>query len=191
MKHDGSIGYITQPPDHRATVYIPVATWCTSYARYKTITTSQKIRDYSEQKYGEDAYIYSDTDSIKANLTDEDLEYLSKEGILDIDDFKLGYWACEEHFDRILCLRQKCYITESDGAIGVTVAGLPKYLTPIISFENFRKGFTTAGLSQLEMVEMARRNDATEEDLEKIHHKTTYKHVAGGVILADTDFTIK
>ena len=188
---DGTLGYITEKPEERKTVYIPVAAFTTAYARNKTIRTSQKIREYTEKKYGVDGYIYSDTDSIKANLTDEDLDYLSKEGILDIDDFKLGAWACEEHFDRILCIRQKCYITESEGHVGVTVAGLPKYLTPLISFENFKKGFTTAGLSQTEMVLMARANGASDDELEEIHHKTTYKHVNGGVILVDTDFTIK
>lgn len=191
LKSDGSIGYVTEEPEERKTIYIPVATWCTSYARLKTISTSQKIREYSEAKYGEDAYIYSDTDSIKCTLNDDDLDYLSKNGILEIDDYKLGAWACEEHFDRILCIRQKCYVTEEDGVVYPTIAGLPKYLTPLITFDNFKRGFSTGGLTQEEMVRMAADNNATDEQLEEIHHKTTYKHVAGGVILADTDFTIK
>lgn len=188
---DGTIGFITEEPEERKTVYLPVAAWVTAYGRNKTIRTSQKIREYTEQKYGRDGYIYSDTDSIKANLTDDDLKELSDRGILDIDDYKLGFWACEEHFDRILCIRQKCYITQSEGETNVTVAGLPKYLTPIISFENFKRGFTTAGLTQAEIIEMARDNNASAEELEIIHHKTTYKHCKGGVVLADTDFTIK
>lgn len=190
-REDGSIGYVNEKPEERKTVYIPVAAWVTAYGRNKTIRTSQTIREYTEKKYGVDGYIYSDTDSIKANLTDDDLKELSDRGILEIDDFKLGAWACEEHFDRILCIRQKCYITEENGETNVTVSGLPKYLTPIITFENFRRGFTTSGLDQQEMIEMARKNDATEEELELIHHKTTYKHCNGGVVLVDTDFTIK
>jgi hypothetical protein len=38
---------------------------------------------------------------------------------------------------------------------------------------------------------MARENGATEEEIERIHHKLRFKHVPGGVILEDTDFTIK
>lgn len=57
--------------------------------------------------------------------------------------------------------------------------------------ENFKKGFTTKGKLLPDIVEMAKANGATEEELEKIHHKLTYKYVKGGVILADTDFTIK
>lgn len=191
FREDGSIGYITEAEEERKTIYIPVAAWVTAYGRNKTIRTSQKIREFTEKKYGVDGYIYSDTDSIKANLTDEDLKELSEQGILDIDDYKLGAWACEEYFDRIFCIRQKCYVTEHEGKVDVTVAGLPKYLTPIINFDNFKRGFTTAGLTQEEMVEMARNNDATDEQLEAIHHKTSYTHCNGGVVLTDTDFTIK
>ena len=42
-----------------------------------------------------------------------------------------------------------------------------------------------------DMIRLAKKNGATEEEIEKIQHKLTYKYVKGGVILADTDFTIK
>lgn len=45
-------------------IYIPVASFITSYAREKTIRTSQAIKEYSIKKYGKDFYYYSDTDSI-------------------------------------------------------------------------------------------------------------------------------
>ena len=191
MDHDGTIRFISQPKEKREAVYIPVASFITAYGRAKTIRTSQKIRDYSIAKYGVDAYKYSDTDSIKANLTDEDLEELKSQGIVNIDDYELGAWACEEHFDKILCIRQKCYIIEKDGKCYPTVAGLPKYLAPLLNMKNFKRGFTTKGMLLPDLVKMAKENGATEEDLEKIHHKLTYKYVKGGVILADTDFTIK
>ena len=56
---------------------------------------------------------------------------------------------------------------------------------------NFKRGFTTKGKLLPDLVEMAKANGATEDELEKIHHKLTYKYVKGGVILSDTDFTIK
>ena len=58
---DGIIHYKLYPKEVRDSIYLPVATFITSYARRKTITTSQKIRDYSLEKYGVDYYIYSDT----------------------------------------------------------------------------------------------------------------------------------
>ena len=61
----------------------------------------------------------------------------------------------------------------------------------IITFETFKKGFTTAGMSQDDLIKLARKNGASEEQIKNLHHKLTYKYVEGGVILSDTDFTIK
>ena len=56
----------------------------TSYAREKTIRTSQAIKDYSIKKYGVDKYCYSDTDSIHCLLSIEELKQFCE-----IDDFEL------------------------------------------------------------------------------------------------------
>ena len=187
---NGSVGYVLQRGDkERNTVYIPVAAFVTAYGRNKTIRTAQFIRDFSMKHYGYDAWIYSDTDSQKIIGDEKFLEELSK--VLDIDDYKLGYWAVEEKYEAIKCIRQKCYVIKAEDKLYPTVAGLPKFLAPIINFDNFHHGFTTAGLTVKQMQDMARQNGATEEEIEAIHHKTTYKHVAGGVVLVDTDFTIK
>lgn len=160
---DDKIRYIMHDPETRDPIYIPVATFVTSYARNKTIRTSQKIRDYTIQNYGKDFYIYSDTDSIHMlKMEEEELKRF-----VDIDDYILGYWKLESEFVQGKFLRQKCYIEKSiDGKINVTVAGLPKFLGDKITFENFKKGFTAKG-------------------------KLTFGHVNGGVILKETDFTIK
>ena len=189
IDHDGRLRFIIEEPEERETLYVPVASFITAYGRNKTIRTSQAIRDFTLKKYGEDRYFYSDTDSIHANLSDEDLEELKD--IIHIDDYKLGYWAKEAEFDRAIYIRQKCYVEEIKGKLQVTVAGLPKYLAPLITFENFKRGFTTEGLSLKQMLDLASKNGATEEELKKLHPKLTYKYVKGGVILADTDFTIK
>ena len=186
---DGVLKFRLLPPETRETVYIPVAAFITAYGRNRTIRTSQTIKDYTINKYGEDRYYYSDTDSIHASLTDEDLDELKD--IIKIDDFKLGYWSKEAEFDRAIYIRQKCYIEEIKGKLQVTVAGLPKYLAPLITFDNFKKGFTTEGLTRNEMISIASGNGATPEEIEKLHHKLRYKYVKGGVILVDTDFTIK
>ncbi|MBO7716699.1 MAG: hypothetical protein J6S85_24245 [Methanobrevibacter sp.] len=189
LDDDGKLCYYNLPEETKKGLYIPVASFITAYARNKTIRTSQAVRDFSLKKYGIDKYWYSDTDSIKCGLTDEDLEELKD--IIEIDDYKLGAWALEEHFDRFLGLRQKCYITEIDGKVHVTVAGLPHYLAPLVTFENFRRGFTTAGMTLQTMQEQARLNGASEDEIKKLHHKLRYTYVDGGVVLEDTDFTIK
>lgn len=187
--HDGVVKFTLLPSEERETIYIPAAAFITAYGRNRTIRTSQIIKDYTLNKYGEDRYYYSDTDSIHATLSNEDLEELKD--IIKIDDFKLGCWAKEAEFDRAIYIRQKCYVEEIKGKLEVTVAGLPKYLAPLITYDNFKKGFTTEGLSLSDMIKIASNNGATEEEIEKLHHKLRYKYVKGGVILTDTDFTIK
>lgn len=171
LDDEGIVKYAMYESEIRDPVYIPVATFITSYARKDIIESSQKIRDYSMKKYGKDLYIYSDTDSIHC-LFDEN-EDLSE--VLEIDDYKLGAWKLESKFKKGKYLRQKCYIElDYNEKLNVTVAGLPKKLSDIITFENFDYGFTTENI-----------------DMEKDKKKLTYKHVKGGVLLVETDFTIK
>ena len=168
---DDVIKYKMYDKDIRDSIYLPVATFITSYARRKTITTSQKIREYTLEKYKKDYYIYSDTDSIHMlKLSSEELS-----SFIEVDDYKLGAWKLESDFIKARFIRQKCYIEQSeDGSINTTIAGLPKRMSKLINFDNFKIGFTTENLNC--------------DDTGK---KLTYKHVKGGVILADTDFTIK
>lgn len=191
LTSDNELRYVDLPEETRTPLYIPVASFVTSYGRKLIIETSQAIRDYSLKKYGVDKYYYSDTDSCKIGLTDEDLEEIKKLGIVKIDDYELGYFAKEENFTRFMAIRQKCYITEVDGKVHATIAGLPQYLAPMINFDNFKKGFTTTGLSLDDIKQLARNNGADEETIRKMHRKLRYTYVEGGVILVDTDFTIK
>ena len=174
LNEDGIVKYAMYPKETRDSIYIPVASFITSYARRKTITTSQSIKDYTINKYGIDYYIYSDTDSIHLLNIDEN-ELCS---FVDIDDYKLGAWKLESKFKRGKYIRQKCYIELGyDDKLNVTVAGLPKKLAPLVNFDNFNIGFTTENIS--------------EEEIKKVGKKLTFKHVKGGVLLVDTDFTIK
>lgn len=174
LNEDGIVKYGMYPKETRESIYIPVASFITSYARRKTITTSQSIKDYTTNKYGIDYYIYSDTDSI--HLLNIDENELSS--FVDIDDYKLGAWKLESKFKRGKYLRQKCYIELGyDDRLNVTVAGLPKKLAPLVNFDNFNIGFTTENIN--------------DEKIKKTGKKLTFKHVKGGVLLVDTDFTIK
>lgn len=174
LNEDGVVKYMMYPKETRDSIYIPVASFITSYARRKTITTSQSIKDYTINKYGIDYYIYSDTDSIHLLNIDEN-ELTS---FVDVDDYRLGAWKLESKFKRGKYLRQKCYIELGyDDKLNVTVAGLPKKLAPLINFDNFKIGFTTENMNK--------------KDIEKVGKKLTFKHVKGGVLLVDTDFTIK
>ena len=142
-------------------VYLPMGAFITAYARDKTIRTSQSIKDYSIKKYGIDMYCYSDTDSIHTILPIEELKQFCE-----IDDVELGKWKHESHFKRAKFIRQKTYLEEIDGEIQITCAGLPQRCYDQVTWDNFKEGM-------------------------KVDGKLTFTHVKGGVILKETEFTIK
>ena len=181
MGDDGRTVYSNVREKDRKPVYIPVATFVTAYARYKTITSAQVVYD---------RFIYADTDSL--HLIGEEMPE-----DLEIDPVKLGAWKHESSFIQGKYIRQKCYIeleprrfkdtiaakmNESHkrlygvSVVGtkaayhpvetkVTVAGLPEECHKRVTWENFHTGA-------------------------KYHGKLVPKHVKGGTVLIETDFTI-
>lgn len=163
LDEDKVIRYHKNEEELKEPVYVAVSSFVTSYGRDYIIRNSQKIRDYSLEKYGCDYYVYSDTDSIHTLIEDEE----ELKSFLDIDDYKLGALKVENRFKRGSYIRQKCYIEELiDGRLNVVVAGLPKKLSNKVNFDNFKRTFTTGG-------------------------KLVFKNVKGGVVLTNTEFSIK
>ena len=158
---DGIVKYYLSDKEERNGLYLPIGIFITSYAREKTIRTSQAIKTYSIEKYGKDLYYYSDTDSIHTGLSIEELKQFC-----DIDDVRLGAWKHEATFKKARFVRQKCYLENIDDEIKITCAGMPKECYKYVEWEKFKQGFTCGG-------------------------KLTFKHVIGGVKLVETDFTIK
>lgn len=119
---DGVIHYSVGEAEERKPVYIPVGSFITSWARYKTITSAQKVYD---------RFVYADTDSLHLLGTG------MPEG-LEIDSSKLGAWKHESTFSRARFLRQKCYIEEIEGELKITCAGMPDSVYPYVTWDNFR-----------------------------------------------------
>ena len=172
---DKELHFAMLPTEERKPIYIPAASFITAYQRKYIIETAQIIRDWSEKNKGFDAYVYSDTDSISACLDPEDLDKLKDK--IRFDPYELGAWDWENSWTRGRFLRQKCYIKEIDGKIEVTVAGMPKKLSHLVTFDNFNVGFTTA--------------DFTDEEIGEKGRKLKYVHTDGGVVLMPTEFSIK
>ena len=161
LSEDDVVHYELSEEGQKDGLYLPIASFITAYAREKTIRTSQAIKTYSLEKYGQDMYIYSDTDSIHTNLPIEELK-----AFCDIDDVRLGAWKNEGFAKRAKFIRQKSYLEEIDGNIEITCAGMPKTCYEFVTWDNFKTGFTCGG-------------------------KLTFKHLKGGVKLVETEFTIK
>lgn len=185
---NGLIRYAMGEKEQRKPLYIPVGTFITAWARHKTITSAQKVYPM---------FVYADTDSLHLNLklpeqlsnmSNDDLEKLTteelqKHGVPLPDDFvvdpvALGAWKIESRFTRARFIRQKSYIEDwnppdtwntdkyNASLLNITCAGMPKQCYPFVTWENFREGASYKG-------------------------KLAPKHVKGGIVLKEIDFTIK
>lgn len=118
--------YVDLPPQERKPVYLPVGVFVTAWARYKTVTTAQKVYD---------RFIYADTDSI--HLIGTDIP-----DCIDVDDVRLGAWKHESTFTKGKFLRAKCYIEYEEGSASPTVhvAGMPSVCHQFVGIDNFDFG---------------------------------------------------
>lgn len=185
LSESGIVKYINQEEKLRKPINVAVASFITSYARKKTITTSQAIREYSLEKYGEDLYCYSDTDSIHTLLPIEECK-----NFCDIDDYRLGAWKHESSFEKALFVRQKVYLEIFDGELQVKCAGMPQSCI-------YRKKDKNGEIIKNKYYYKDEEDIEQEFTIDKFKvgfkckGKLDFKHVKGGVILVDTEFTIK
>ena len=121
---DDIIHYKIVQEEDRKPIYIPMGVFITSWARYKTITSAQKVYD---------RFIYADTDSL--HLEGEEIP----EG-LEISDIELGKWKLESRFTKARFIRQKSYIEEIDNKLKITCAGMPESCYKYVTWDNFHKG---------------------------------------------------
>ena len=174
LREDGSSGYKIGDKEEKDPIYTAMGVFITSYARSITITTAQKCFN---------RICYCDTDSIHLTGTEipPEIEHI-------VDDTKLGYWSHESSFERAKFIRQKTYCEEINGKLDVKCAGMPEVIKtqeeekrieinenrrkqglPDINFvtwDNFHVGFQSWG-------------------------KLLPRHVSGGTVLRDTEFTLK
>lgn len=126
---NGVVKYKLGEKETRDPIYIPVGTFITAWARYKTISSAQKVYD---------RFVYADTDSlhlIGAEIPD----------MLEVDPVKLGAWKHESTFTRARFIRQKSYIEEIDGELNITCAGMPERCYQYVTWDNFHTGSSYDG----------------------------------------------
>lgn len=172
---DGVIKYRNGEPEQKDGIYIAVASFITSYARLKTISSAQLITDNYNSGKSKVEFIYADTDSLHLCLNGENpIKFLEGSG-LDVDPYKLGAWKWESKFNKAKFIRQKCYVENSTEDIDdefpsyemkITISGMPKECYKYVTFDNFKRGATYKGKLQPKIVE-------------------------GGCVLMPVDFTIK
>lgn len=156
------------PEETKNPVYTAMGAFITAYARNITIRAAQ-------QHYG--SFAYADTDSLHL-LVDNDPD------TLDIDPKKLGAWKREYAFTSGMFIRAKQYVEhvgpqlcreheEDEEHVHVKaceyvvhIAGLPRNIAGILTFEDVKQSRT-------------------------FHGKKMPKRVPGGIVLKDDTFTLK
>lgn len=126
---NGIVKYKLGEKETRDPIYIPVGTFITAWARYKTISSAQKVYD---------RFVYADTDSL--HLIGTEIP-----DMLEVDPVKLGAWKHESTFTRARFIRQKSYIEEIDGVLNITCAGMPERCYQFVTWDNFHTGMSYAG----------------------------------------------
>lgn len=126
---NGVVKYKLGEKETRDPIYIPVGTFITAWARYKTISSAQKVYD---------RFVYADTDSL--HLIGTEIP-----DMLEVDPVKLGAWKHESTFTRARFIRQKSYIEEIDGELNITCAGMPERCYSYVTWDNFHTGSSYDG----------------------------------------------
>lgn len=160
--------------EEQGSLYIPVGTFITSYARHYTITSAQK--NYKR-------FLYADTDSLHliGKEIPEDIE---------VDAYKLGAWKHEGTFLRAKYLGPKCYVEEmikSEKEINSILEENPLWEGLVSKEWGTFMQFTCAGLPDSAKVGMS--YDNFQYDLQ-VRGKLVMRHVKGGIVLEDTTFKI-
>lgn len=127
--------------NNQRVLYYPWGVWVTAYARRNLFTGILEFRD---------DYIYSDTDSIKVINVDKHRDYIEKYNKTVTEKIKkcldyyeipeamarpktkkgiikpMGVWDYEGMYTRFKTLGAKRYLTEQDGDVAITIAGVSK-----------------------------------------------------------------
>lgn len=127
------------------------------------ITSKARCKLASFMNKCRDKFLYCDTDSVY--YIGHEIPDIFKDVV---DPKKLGYWKYEGHYTRFKALKAKCYLKQlDDGTIERRIAGCPKECAELITFDNFAP------------------------NLKLTNAKRCKKKVKGGIVIGNTDFTIK
>lgn len=129
------------------------------------ITSYARCQTIRSAQANYDRFVYADTDSIHLIGTEIPTN-------IPIDDNLLGYWKCEGEFEGKF-LRPKTYIKIKDGKVKITCAGMPDNIKHEIDGLEFEDAFA--------MFDYGKTYDG----------KLIPKRVKGGVVLFNTQFSIK
>lgn len=173
LDDDGIVSFFEEVGEPRESIYTPVASFTTAWARNKTIRSAQ---------CNYDRFYYADTDSIHLSGLEPPLE----NELFHIHESDLGKWKCEMVFHKAKYVRAKTYlespylkngkVVENPSELDETCikspepevkcAGMPDNCKSLVTYDNFEYGAEFDG-------------------------KLMPKRIKGGVVLRETTYQIK
>lgn len=199
-KNEEEIGFIPIPQHDKPIVYIPAGSAVTSYARNFTIRAAQ-ANYYGADKSG---FIYADTDSIHCDIPIEELKGVK------IDDKDFCCWKVEALWDEAIFARQKTYIEHviaedlkpiDNPYYSIKCAGMPDRCKNLLNARLTNKTFTDEEKMELsdDAVDFLFDDNGNTKPMEledfkigiKIPGKLLPKRIKGGIVLTDTEFTMR
>ena len=181
----GTIRFQPVPEYKKKTIYIPVGSAITSYARNFTIRAAQ------ENYYGIDkpGFIYADTDSIHCDLKPEEIK-----GI-EWDPAEFNKWDLESQWNYGLFVRQKTYL-EIGEDINLKCAGMPDKCKALflssVDPDKSSKLLEDFDLNNedLEFLKIKRNFSDFKKGL-KVPGKLRPVQIPGGIVLTETSYEIR
>ena len=137
MNENGQIKYNGAVHSYKTSkrYYMAFASAVTAWARVNLRTTLYKV--------GYNNVLYFDTDSLYTTITKDEL--VERCGDI-LDDFELGKWKVEKHYNSFKTIGAKKYIlTDTDENIICKCAGLPDDVRSQITYEQFEIGAEFTG----------------------------------------------
>lgn len=206
-KDDGSVGFYEVDENDKKPGYIPVGSAITSYARNFTIRAAQQ-NYYGKDKPG---FIYADTDSIHCDMPPEQLKGIT------VHPSNFCCWKLESSWDIGWFVRQKTYIEHvvaedlepiENPYYNIKCAGMPKKCKDLFaeSFDNKVAEDIENGINPRNEEQTLSDSNLTPEEIAFLSKTRTFKdfktgltvpgkllprRIKGGVLLVDTDFTMR
>ena len=199
LKEDKSVGYMRVRACDKTPGFIPVGSAITSYARNFTIRAAQKNYHGVNRK----GFIYADTDSIHCDLDSSEIVGIK------VDDKNFCCWKLECEWDVALFVRQKTYI-EHVVSENLKSIDKPFYNIKCAGMPDKCKKLFELSMNNIEYVKQKiedQKNKYSEDDIKfllsktrsitdfkiglKVPGKLLPKTIRGGVLLTDTEYTMR
>lgn len=179
--------YLRKFDEYKQVGYIPVACFCTAYARNELWKAMEILWEY---------FCYCDTDSLHILIAG--LEIALK--FLDVHKTKLGAWANESKWDEAMFLRAKTYAEhiiekddkEVDPQWDIKACGMPENIKNQIDIKDFKIGTQWISSAVIrEWLAAGKFKLALAKDYKFVEEaKLVPKQVKGGTILVERPFKI-